>query len=76
MKNKHISFFINLLLALFGAILFALSHPNYLCLNGFSFLAYIALIPFFLLIKRTRLKFFIFGEHFRELFHILFLIFG
>ncbi|UTC70686.1 apolipoprotein N-acyltransferase [Treponema sp. OMZ 790] len=57
MKNKHISFFINLLLALFGAILFALSHPNYLCLNGFSFLAYIALIPFFLLIKRTRLKF-------------------
>ena len=57
MKNKFIFFSLNLLLSIFGAVLFALSHPNYLYLNGFGFLAYAALIPFFLLLKRTKLKF-------------------
>jgi len=57
MKNKFIFFSLNLLLAVFGAVLFSLSHPNYLNLNGFPIFAYIALIPFFLLIKRTKLKF-------------------
>ena len=57
MKNKFMFFFLNLLLAVLGAVLFALSHPNYLNLNGFPFLAYAALLPFFLLLKRTKLKF-------------------
>ena len=57
MKNKFIFFTLNLLLAVLGAVLFALSHPNYLNLNGFPIFAYIALIPFFLLLKRTKLKF-------------------
>ncbi len=57
MKNKFIFFSLNLLLAVLGAVLFSLSHPNYLNLNGFPIFAYIALIPFFLLIKRTKLKF-------------------
>lgn len=57
MKNKFIFFSLNLLLAVFGAVFFALSHPNYFNLNGFPIFAYIALIPFFLLIKRTKLKF-------------------
>ena len=57
MKNKFMFFSLNLLLAVLGAVLFALSHPNYLNLNGFPFLAYAALLPFFLLIKRTKLKF-------------------
>lgn len=57
MKNKFIFFSLNLLLSVLGSILFALSHPNYLNLNGFGFLAYIALIPFFLLLKRTKIKF-------------------
>ena len=57
MKNKFIFFSLNLLLAVLGAVLFALSHPNYLNLNGLPILAYIALIPFFLLLKRTKLKF-------------------
>ena len=57
MKNKFIFFTLNLLLAVLGAVLFALSHPNYLNLNGLPIFAYIALIPFFLLLKRTKLKF-------------------
>ncbi len=57
MKNKFMFFSLNLLLAVLGAVLFDLSHPNYLNLNGFPFLAYIALLPFFLLLKRTKLKF-------------------
>ena len=57
MKNKFMFFSLNLLLAVLGAVLFALSHPNYLNLNGFPFLAYAALLPFFLLLKRTKLKF-------------------
>ena len=57
MKNKFMFFSLNLLLAVLGAVLFALSHPNYLYLNGFGFLAYAALLPFFLLLKRTKLKF-------------------
>ena len=57
MKNKFMFFSLNLLLAVLGAVLFALSHHNYLNLNGFPFLAYIALLPFFLLLKRTKLKF-------------------
>lgn len=57
MKNKFIFFSLNLLLAVLGAVFFALSHPNYLNLNGFPIFAYIALIPFFLLLKRTKLKF-------------------
>ncbi|EMB22089.1 apolipoprotein N-acyltransferase [Treponema denticola] len=57
MKNKFIFFSLNLLLAVLGAVLFSLSHPNYLNLNGLPILAYIALIPFFLLLKRTKLKF-------------------
>ncbi|UTY30947.1 apolipoprotein N-acyltransferase [Treponema putidum] len=57
MKNKFIFFSLNFLFAVLGSILFALSHPNYLNLNGFPIFAYIALIPFFLLLKRTKLKF-------------------
>ena len=57
MKNKFIFFILNLLLAVFGAVFFALSHPNYFNLNGFPIFAYISLIPFFLLLKRTKLKF-------------------
>lgn len=57
MKNKFIFFVQNLLLSVLGAVFFALSHPNYLILNGLPFLAYIALVPFFLLVKRVDLKF-------------------
>ena len=57
MKNKFMFFSLNLLLTVLGAVFFALSHPNYLYLNGFGFLAYAALLPFFLLLKRTKLKF-------------------
>lgn len=57
MKNKFSFFFQNLLLSVLGSVFFALSHPNYLILNGFQLLAYIALVPFFLLIKRINLRF-------------------
>ncbi|MEL3912727.1 apolipoprotein N-acyltransferase [Treponema pedis] len=58
MKNgKLYSFKYNLLLSLSGVILFYLSHPNKLVLTGIPVFGYIALAPFFLLIKRTSLKF-------------------
>ena len=52
------SFFLsNLFLSCAGSSLFALSHSNYFFLKGLPPLAFIALIPFFLLIKRSSLRF-------------------
>lgn len=55
-SGKLPSFWLNFVLSVSGSILFYLSHPNTLTLTGVSVLGYTALIPFFLLIKRTRLK--------------------
>ncbi|UTC61376.1 apolipoprotein N-acyltransferase [Treponema sp. OMZ 787] len=73
MKNKLMLFSLNLLLAVLGSVFFALSHPNYFNLNGLQILAYAALIPFFVLIKRTDLKFsFLWGAFSGALFYFLF----
>lgn len=50
-------FFCNFFLAVLGAIFFAGSHSNYFFLKGLPFLAYISLVPFFILIKRVSLKY-------------------
>lgn len=49
-------FFINVLLLFSGVILFALPQPNFLTINGISFLAYFSLIPVFLLVRRLSWK--------------------
>lgn len=54
--KKRLRFLFNLALAVLGAFLFAASHPNIFFTSGLSFLGYIALCPFFLLIKRVHLK--------------------
>ena len=47
------TFLLDLSLFVLSVVLFALSHPNPLVARGVSFLAYIALVPFFLLINRV-----------------------
>lgn len=55
--NKNLSnFLINCLLLFSSIILFALPHPNFLSVNGFSFLIYIAFVPLFLLVRRVSFK--------------------
>ena len=46
-------FLVNLALVILGAILFALSFPNLLFANGLPFLAWIAYIPVFWVIRRS-----------------------
>ncbi len=55
--KKAKSFFANLALAISGCFFFCLSHPNYLRKEGLPFFAFFALVPFFLLIKRTKIRF-------------------
>ena len=49
-------FFINVFLLVSGIILFALPQPNFLTVNGISFIAYFSLIPVFLLVRRLSWK--------------------
>ncbi len=49
-------FFFNILLLVSGIILFALPQPNFLTVNGVSFIAYFSLIPVFLLVRRASWK--------------------
>ena len=56
-KNVSLKeFLLNVLLLFSGIILFALPQPNFLTLNGVSFLAYFSLIPVFLLARRLSWK--------------------
>jgi len=57
-KNNHVKeFLINILLLVSGIILFTLPQPNFLTVNGISFIAYFSLIPVFLLVRRLKWKF-------------------
>lgn len=53
---KRYPFAVNLSLAVIGAFLFTLAHPNVLFTTGISVFGYIAIVPFFLLIKRASIK--------------------
>lgn len=56
MKRTRFKFVItNFILVFFGSVMFSLSHPNYFNKNGIPQIAYFAIIPFFLLIKRNKL---------------------
>lgn len=73
MKGRGAFFLRNLLLSFAGSALFALSHSNYLFLRGLPPLAYGALIPFFVLIKRTKLRYaFLWGAFSGFLSYLLF----
>lgn len=50
--NKFIYFLVNVFLLFLSVFLFAFSQPNAVSLKGFPFLAYIAFVPFFILLRR------------------------
>lgn len=50
------AFFVNLCLLFFSVLLFALPQPNLISTQGFPFLAYIAFVPLFILIRRISFK--------------------
>ncbi|MEL3909273.1 MAG: apolipoprotein N-acyltransferase [Treponemataceae bacterium] len=53
---KFRSFLLNLSLLLLGAFLFAICQPNELFPEGLGFLAFFALIPYFVLVSRVSIK--------------------
>lgn len=57
MRNEFRVFLWNSILLVIGALFFALSHPNFIFLNGFPFLAYFSFVPLFILLRRVRLRY-------------------
>ncbi len=56
MASKLNAFFVNFFLLVLSVLLFALPQPNLISLHGFPFLAYIAFVPLFLLVRRISFK--------------------